>query len=134
MIPDLSASTHVRLARPSLNLTAAERFYVEGLGLSVLYRSAEDAFADLLMLGIPGAGWHLELTRPRKNALQPTPTGEDLLVLYLGRVPDPETLARLEDCGGRRVPAENPYWEQWGVTIADPDGYRLVLCQRSWSA
>jgi len=23
-------------------------------------------------------------------------------------------------------------WDRWGVTIADPDGYRLVLSSRSW--
>ncbi|MFG1905269.1 hypothetical protein [Kribbella sp. NPDC048928] len=35
--------------------------------------------------------------------------------------------------GGTVVPARNPYWDTWGVTIADPDSYRLVLCSRSWS-
>ena len=39
---------------------------------------------------------------------------------------------RLVDAGGTRVAARNPYWDQWGVTIADPDGYRLVLSNRSW--
>lgn len=39
---------------------------------------------------------------------------------------------RLLACGGSRVAARNPYWDRWGVTIADPDGYRLVLSQRSW--
>ena len=34
--------------------------------------------------------------------------------------------------GGTVVPADNPYWDVGGVTIADPDGYRVVLTQRSW--
>lgn len=25
------------------------------------------------------------------------------------------------------VEPENPYWKQKGITIADPDGYRIVL-------
>ena len=41
-------------------------------------------------------------------------------------------LARLLAAGGRRVVARNPYWEQWGVTVQDPDGYRLVLSIRGW--
>jgi MoxR-like ATPase len=41
-------------------------------------------------------------------------------------------LHRLVDAGGTRVPARNPYWDHPGVTIADPDGYRLVLTGRSW--
>lgn len=26
----------------------------------------------------------------------------------------------------------NPYWDTWAVTFLDPDGYRLVLSNRSW--
>jgi predicted enzyme related to lactoylglutathione lyase len=33
--------------------------------------------------------------------------------------------------GGTVVPAHNPYWDEGGVTIADPDGYRVVLTGRS---
>lgn len=35
---DLAAS-HVRIARPSHDLRAAERFWVDGLGLEVLFRT-----------------------------------------------------------------------------------------------
>jgi hypothetical protein len=41
-------------------------------------------------------------------------------------------LTRIDAAGGTVVPARNPYWDRWGVTIADPDGYRLVLSHRSW--
>jgi hypothetical protein len=34
--------------------------------------------------------------------------------------------------GGTIVAAHNPYWDRYGVTIADPDGYRTVLASRSW--
>ncbi|WP_295821193.1 VOC family protein [uncultured Deinococcus sp.] len=135
LLPDgLNPAMPIRIARPSLDLRAAETFYTAGLGLSVLWRSSDDSFADLLMLGLPGAAWHLELTRPRAHPVQPTPTPEDLLVLYLGHPPDSVLVARLEAHGGMRVPAINPYWDTWGVTITDPDGYRLVLCQRTWTA
>ncbi|WP_405874671.1 hypothetical protein [Streptomyces zaomyceticus] len=33
---------------------------------------------------------------------------------------------------GARVAAHNPYGDEYGVTVADPDGYRLVLCSRTW--
>lgn len=131
--PSLTPSTRIRLARPSLDLAAAARFYVQGLGLQVLYQSADphEGFA-LLMLGLPGAVWHLELTQSAAHPLTPTPTPDDLLVFYLGQ-PIPDTLIeQLEQCGGARVPAFNPYWDEWGVTIRDPDGYLVVLCQRTW--
>ncbi|WP_440578233.1 hypothetical protein [Streptomyces sp. AC154] len=64
---------------------------------------------------------------------EPRPTPEDLLVVYLGE-PVPDSLVeRLEQHGGKQVPAHNPYWDTWGVTVQDPDGYLLVLSTRNWS-
>jgi hypothetical protein len=39
---------------------------------------------------------------------------------------------RLEAAGGTRVD-QGPYWNRWGVSVRDPDGYRLVLSRREWS-
>jgi catechol 2,3-dioxygenase-like lactoylglutathione lyase family enzyme len=124
------ADSHLRVARPSRDLEAAERFWVGGLGLSVLYRADESAEGGhgLLMVGWPGAAWHLELVGDPIA----TPTEEDLLVLYLDGEADEDLIGRLIQAGGTRVRARNPYWDEWGITIADPDGYRLVLSSRSW--
>ena len=53
----IDSTVHVRVARPSRDLAAAERFYVDGLGLTVLWRSTERVPGehDLLMVGTPGA-------------------------------------------------------------------------------
>lgn len=124
----------LRIARPSTDLARAQAFYVTGLGLHVLHRSSGQAGEhDLLIVGWPQGQWHLELVHDPAAPTVPTPTVEDLLVLYLdGPVPDP-LVERLEAHGGRRVPSHNPYWDRFGVTIVDPDGYRLVLCRRAWS-
>lgn len=63
---------------------------------------------------------------------RPAPTEEDLLVLYLGMRVGDALIERLLGAGGKVVPARNPYWDWWGITIADPDGYRLVLSHRTW--
>jgi catechol 2,3-dioxygenase-like lactoylglutathione lyase family enzyme len=124
----------VRIARPSRDLAAAERFYAQGLGLDVLFRATAEAPGehDLIMLGWPRASWHLELVGGANLAAAPSPTDEDLLVLYLAGPVDEALIARLEEAGGRRV-TQSAYWDRWGVTVADPDGYRLVLSTRSWS-
>ncbi|THF66814.1 VOC family protein [Deinococcus sp. Arct2-2] len=132
--PLLTPATHIRLARPSLDLRAAQHFYTAGLNLSVLYHhDSMGEEASLLMLGVRGAAWHLELTHLAGHPLLPTPTEDDLLVLYLGRPVEPSVLQHLTESGGTRVPALNPYWDTYGVTIQDPDGYRLVLCHREWT-
>jgi catechol 2,3-dioxygenase-like lactoylglutathione lyase family enzyme len=129
-----AAASHLRIARPSLDLRAAERFWVDGLGLQVLFRVDDSAEGghELVMLGWRGAAWHLELVGDAGGETPPAPTEEDLLVLYLDGAADEDVITRLTDAGGTRVPARNPYWDEWGVTIADPDGYRLVLSCRSW--
>ncbi len=124
---------HVRIARPTRDMAAAERYWTQGLGLSVLYRSEPVAGPEhpLIMLGWHNAAWHLELVYD--PAVAQPPSEEDLLVLYLGQQVPAALVDRLEKQGGKRVRARNPYWDQWGVTILDPDGYRLVLSTRDWS-
>jgi catechol 2,3-dioxygenase-like lactoylglutathione lyase family enzyme len=126
-------ASHIRIARPCRDFEAAKRFYADGLGLSVLWEASADADGGhaLLMMGWPGAAWHLELvlTQDIKAAL----TEEDLLVIYLAGIIDSALVENLLAAGGKRVRSPNPYWEECGVTIVDPDGYRLVLCRRGWS-
>jgi len=126
--------SHLRIARPSHDLQASERFWVDGLGLDVLFRAGDSAEGGhaLLMVGWPGAAWHLELVGDPDDATSAAPTEEDLLVLYVGGAADEDAVRRLLAAGGTRVAARNQYWDRWGVTIADPDGYRLVLSSRSW--
>jgi catechol 2,3-dioxygenase-like lactoylglutathione lyase family enzyme len=130
-----SASSHLRLARPSRDLGKAEQFWVEGLGLEVLYRKGPEGEGEhaLLMVGWPGAPWHLELVGDPAGETPGAPTEEDLLVLYLGGPVDDDIVRRLEQAGGRRVRSRNPYWDRWGITVEDPDGYRLVLSSREWT-
>ena len=126
-------TSHLRIARPSRDLRASERFWVDGLGLEVLFRaddSAEGGHA-LLMVGWPDAAWHLELVGDPGGETPAAPTEEDLLVLFLNGEIDEGVVRRLVGAGGTKVAARNTYWDHGGVTIVDPDGYRLVLTSRS---
>jgi catechol 2,3-dioxygenase-like lactoylglutathione lyase family enzyme len=127
-------ASQLRIARPSRDLQAAERFWVDGLGLKVLYRadsSAEGGHA-LLMVGWPDAAWHLELVGDPDGETPAAPSEEDLVVLYLDGEDSAGIASRLVEAGGTRVASRNPYWDHDGITVADPDGYRLVLTSRSW--
>jgi hypothetical protein len=132
----IDPNAHLRIARPSRDLAAAEWFYVEGLGFEVLQRGrgASTGERNLLMVGMRGAAWHFELIHDTTRTIEPVLTPDDLLVLYLDAPVDPTLIERIERAGGKRVPAHNPYWDQIGITIEDSDGYRLVLCERAWSS
>lgn len=130
---DLS-SAPLRIARPTGDLAAAEHFWVDGVGLEVQWRT--DASAEgghrLTMVGPAGGSWHLELVDDPQSAAEAHPTDEDLLVVYLGEPASDAWISRIESAGGVRVAARNPYWDTWGVTLRDPDGYLFVLCCRGW--
>ncbi|WP_211320848.1 hypothetical protein [Arthrobacter livingstonensis] len=61
------------------------------------------------------------------HTLPPSPTAEDLLVIYLGGPIGEDAISRIENVGGVRVPSRNPYWDKHGMSFADADGYLLVL-------
>jgi predicted enzyme related to lactoylglutathione lyase len=82
------------------------------------------------MVGVRGAPWHLELLGDHEAHAQTPPGPEDLLVLYFGAVVAPALVERLLRNGGTRVDSPKPYLQRWAITFADPDGYRLVLCQK----
>lgn len=124
----------LRIARPTLDLPAAETFWTTGVGFDVLWRQDHPADGEsaLLMVGSPRAPWHLEIVDDAEAAASRVPGDEDLLVLYLGEPADPSWVERIVAHGGTVVPARNPYWDRWGVTIRDPDGHLLVLSHRTW--
>ena len=124
---------HLRVARPVTDLERSAAMYEHGLGLARLGGFRDHDGFDGVMLGEPGAGYHLELTHGRSRSVAPTPTAEDLLVLYL---PDAAAwqarCAALVAAGFVEVEPHNPYWRHLGRTFADPDGYRVVVQQAAW--
>lgn len=118
----------LRFARPTDKLREVIRFYCEGLGLRPLGSFENHAGYSGIMLGLPGSSVHLEFTEHEEGSPCPAPTKDNLLVLY---IPDRSALerivSRMASMGYASVPPENPYWEQKGVTIEDPDGWRVVL-------
>ena len=123
----------LRVARPTDQMEAVTAFYREGLGFPELARFSDHEGFDGVILGFPGAPYHLEFTSARGHAAGRAPTMDNLLVLY---IPDPREWSRLigvlERRGHRPVPSFNPYWDREGVTYEDPDGYRIVLHQGIW--
>jgi len=118
----------VRVARPTDKLDEVIRFYRDGLGLKEIGSFAGHAGYSGVMLGLPGAAYHLEFTAHDEGSPCPAPTRDNLLVFYItDRAAIDRTVERLAAMGYRAVAPENPYWQAQGVTIADPDGWRVVL-------
>jgi len=127
--------TKLRVARPTDHLEETVRFYTEGLGLSRLDSFEDHDGFDGVMVGIPGATYHLEFTRKRGHEAAAAPTEDNLLVFYL---PDAsewrDAVDRMVAVGYPPVAAFNPYWDRAGRTFQDVDGFRVVLQNAAWAA
>jgi catechol 2,3-dioxygenase-like lactoylglutathione lyase family enzyme len=120
----------VRFARHTDRLEEVVAFYRDGLGLPEIGRFAGHDGYDGVFLAIPGTDAHLELTSGGEHAA-PEPHPETLLVLYVGS--DAAVEAVVQRVGVVPVEPANPYWAVHGVTLEDPDGFRVVLVPRAWS-
>jgi catechol 2,3-dioxygenase-like lactoylglutathione lyase family enzyme len=117
-----------RVARAAGDLGRSTVFYRDLLGLA--FRGGFDNHDgyDGAFFALPGGG-ELELT---SGPAQPRPgTEEDLLVLYIGTLDEAISAADgLAASGVPLVPSANPFWNRWGRTVLDPDGYRVVIAAR----
>ena len=126
--------SHLRVARPTDHMLEFVRFCRDGLGLGVLSSFEGHEGFDGVMLGKPGAAYHLEFTHSQGHAAARTPTEDNLLVFYLPDAADwQQAVDRMLGCGYQPVKSFNPYWDVRGKTFEDADGYRVVLQQTEWS-
>jgi catechol 2,3-dioxygenase-like lactoylglutathione lyase family enzyme len=126
--PDDLPVVQVRVARPTDRLDDVVHFYRDGLGLQEIGSFAGHAGYAGVMLGLPGAAYHLEFTAHTEGSPCPAPTRDNLLVFYItDRAAIERIAAKLAAMGYPEVAPENPYWQAHGVTVEDPDGWRVVL-------
>ena len=124
---------HLRVARPTDNLSEIIRFYRDGLGFEVIDSFEDHQGFDGVMLGQTDLSYHLEFTHHRGHHIGKAPTKENLLVFYL---PDEaewqQAVDRMIKQGYEPVKSYNPYWDVQGKTFEDADGYRVVLQGAAW--
>ncbi|MBO1582826.1 MULTISPECIES: VOC family protein [Bacillus] len=121
----------LRIARPTDKFEEVIVFYEEGLGLKRIGEFHNHEGYDGVMFGLPDAEYHLEFTRHVDGSPCPAPTKDNLLVFYMTQRAEIEKVAnRLHTMGHHEVEPENPYWKEKGITIEDPDGWRIVLMHK----
>jgi catechol 2,3-dioxygenase-like lactoylglutathione lyase family enzyme len=119
----------LRVARHTSRLDELVHFYRDGLGLPEIGRFDDHEGYHGVFLAVPGTDAHLEFTSGGPHG-PPEPNPETLLVLYVGS--DDAVAQTCERVGTEPVEPANPYWQQHGVTLADPDGFHVVLVP-AWS-
>lgn len=123
--------SQIRVARPTGNLANLIRFYQEGLMFKRIGEFSDHQGYSGVMLGMPDASVHLEFTEHTELKSFPKPSKDNLLVFYFKSPKERDLYAeRLHQMGYPAVEPENPYWLTNGITIEDPDGWRIVLVNK----
>ena len=121
-------AVQLRIARPTDRFEEVKRFYTEGLGLPIIGGFEDHDGYTGVMVGLPGKDTHLEITHHASGSPGDVTDKEHLLVFY---IPDQTAInklvQKLNDMGYPSVEPENPWWLDISTTIADPDGWRIVL-------
>lgn len=116
-----------RYARHSEDIARLTTFYTEILGLDIVGSFEGHNGTNGVMLGETGGHWHLEFTESA-DAPDHTFDEEDNLVFYPeSKTEFNEILKRILQGNIPRVKPRNSYWEEHGVMILDPDGFRVVI-------
>ncbi|WP_047980226.1 VOC family protein [Ornithinibacillus contaminans] len=125
-------AVQVRIARPTDKFEEVIDFYQNGLGLQQIEQFNGGGYEGVIF-GLPDVNYHLEFTRHMDGSPCPAPSKDNLLVFYITDKNEIETVSeRLKNLGYPEVEPENGYWKELGITVEDPDGWRIVLMNRSY--
>jgi len=123
---------HFRVARHTDSIAKIKDFYVKILGLEIIGAFDHHGYQGIF-IGEKDTDSHLEFTQSDDKPNH-RPDEEDVLVFYLGDTKAyKDCIKRLDDSSYKNVVSKNPYWDQWGKTYLDPDGFRVVVSFKEWS-
>ena len=116
-----------RFARHTNNLEQLKSFYIDILGLELLGGFKNHNGYDGVFIGKLNENWHLEFTK--SDEIVTFNFGEeDILVFYPNTKLEFELIHdRIESHSIKFIDSKNPYWNENGKMILDPDGYRVVI-------
>lgn len=116
-----------RNARHTDNLQLIVEFYTKIIGLKVLFSFENHNDYSGVLIGKPNHDWHLEFTTS-ENKAQHKSDVEDILVFYpTERNEYDKVVHQIEANHIEKIKAKNPFWDENGIMIKDPDGFRLIV-------
>jgi catechol 2,3-dioxygenase-like lactoylglutathione lyase family enzyme len=117
----------LRVARHTNNLEKIEAFYVNILGFERLGGFQNHNNYDGVFIGKSDLDWHFEFTESNDKANHHFDE-DDIIVLYPTTILEYNNL--LDSVSNNNISiitSKNPYWNENGKMLLDPDGYRIVI-------
>lgn len=116
-----------RFARHTNNLVKIKSFYIDVLGFELLGNFENHNNYNGLFIGKPNENWHLEFTKS-KEIINFNFGIEDYLVFYPENAIDYNAIIkRIAENKIEFIQTKNPYWNENGKIILDPDGFSIII-------
>ena len=116
-----------RFARHTNNLEQLKSFYIDILGLELLGGFENHNGYDGVFIGKSNENWHLEFTKS-DEIVSFNFGDEDILVFYPKNKLEFELIHdRIKSHSIKFINSKNPYWNENGKMLLDPEGYRVVI-------
>lgn len=116
-----------RSARHTDNLKQIEEFYTKIIGLKVLFSFENHNDYSGVFLGKQGLNWHLEFTTSNDKAEHQFDV-EDILVFYPTEKAEYDKIVKqIKAHNIEIIKSKNPFWNDNGIMIQDPDGFRVIV-------
>lgn len=116
-----------RFARHTNDLEQIKSFYLDILGFELLGGFENHNGYDGVFIGKSSKNWHLEFTKSEDIVLFDF-NEDDILVFYPNNKMEFDLVVnKVQSHKIEFIKAKNPYWNENGKMILDPDGYRVVI-------
>ena len=116
-----------RFARHTNDLEKIKSFYIDILGFELLGKFENHNNYDGIFIGKENENWHLEFTKSNEVVLFNF-NEDDILVFYpQDKIEYESVIYKIQSKNIEFIEAKNPYWNENGKMILDPDGYRIII-------
>lgn len=116
-----------RFARHTNNLEQIKFFYIDILGFELLGGFENHNGYDGIFIGRANENWHLEFTKS-EEIVHFNFNDDDIIVFYPKNKIDFDLIMnKIQSQNIDFIKAKNPYWNENGKMILDPDGYKIVI-------
>ena len=119
-----------RYARQTNNIELLTEFYTQIIGFKELGRFKNHSNYHGVMIGNLESDWHFEFTESNEP-VDHYPDKDDLIILYFNSKKEIDLIInKASNIGISREISSNPYWNEYGIEIKDPDGFGIILTER----
>jgi hypothetical protein len=116
-----------RFARHTNDLEQIKSFYIDVLGFQLLGGFENHNGYDGIFIGKSSENWHLEFTKSDEVVFFNF-NDDDIIVFYPKNKIDFDLIMnKIQSQNIDFIKAKNPYWNENGKMILDPDGYKIVI-------